>query len=107
MSLDTGASTTDLNANFAAQFASIVEGAKRTTQNITGVGGTRTFESVELPEMAFTIGTTRVHLRPAHITLQRIAAIGGECCIGNVGRDLLLQDQTLTIDLSTMTLRLQ
>jgi predicted aspartyl protease len=107
LALDTGAATTDLNANFAAQFATAVEGAKRATQNVTGVGGTRTFESIELPELALTIGPTRVYLRPAQITLQRIAAIGGECCIGNAGRDLLMQGRSFTIDLSTMTLRLQ
>jgi hypothetical protein len=107
MSLDTGASTSDLNANFASQFPAVVEQGRKTTQDITGVGGTRAFDAVELPEVAFAIGPARVLLRPAHVTLQRIAAIGGECCIGNAGLDLLTQGQTLSIDFSTMTLRLQ
>jgi hypothetical protein len=107
MALDTGANTTDLNENFATQFKSVVGAAKRTTQDITGVGGTRTFDALELSEVAFTIGPKRVFLRPAKITLQRVAAIGGECCVGNAGRDLLLQFPTVTIDLKTMTLRLQ
>jgi clan AA aspartic protease (TIGR02281 family) len=107
MSLDTGATTTDLNANFAGQFPAVVEQGRKTTQDITGVGGTRTFDAVELPEVAFAIGPARVLLRPAHVTLQRVAAIGGDCCVGNAGLDLLTQRQTLSIDFSTMTLRLR
>jgi predicted aspartyl protease len=107
LALDTGADATDLNENFATQFRSLVVGAKRTRQDITGVGGTRTFDALELPEVAFAIGPTRVYLRPAKITLQRVAAIGGECCVGNAGRDLLLQSSNVTIDLKLMTVRLQ
>jgi clan AA aspartic protease (TIGR02281 family) len=107
MSLDTGASTSDLNANFVNEFPSLVDGGRKTRHDITGAGGTRTFDAVELPEVAFTIGPARVLLQPAHVTLQRVAAIGGECCIGNAGRDLLTQRQAVSIDFSTMTLRLQ
>ena len=105
--LDTGANTTDLNENFATKFKSVAGAAKRTTQDITGAGGTRTFDALELSEVALAIGPKRVFLRPAKITLQRVTAIGGECCVGNAGRDLLLQFPDLTIDLKTMTLRLQ
>jgi predicted aspartyl protease len=108
LALDTGAGTTDLNENFATQFGSVAERGKRTTQDITGVGGTRTFDALELPEVAFTIGSKQVFLRPATITLQRVVQIGGECCVGNAGRDLLLQQSSsVTIDLTMMTLRLQ
>ena len=104
---DTGANTTDLNANFVKMFKEVVErSGKRGTQDITGVGGTQTFESIELPELAFRIGPTDVTLRPAFITLQTIELTGGECCIGNAGHDLLTQGQGFTIDLSSMTLRL-
>lgn len=108
LALDTGAVSTDLNENFATQFRSLVDRGKRTTQDITGVGGTRTFDALELPEVAFTIGSKQAFLRPATITLQRIAQIGGECCVGNAGLDLLMrQSSSVTIDLTTMTLRLQ
>jgi hypothetical protein len=108
LALDTGAISTDLNANFATQFRSLVDRGKRTTQDITGVGGTRTFDALELPEVAFTIGSKQVFLRPATITLQRVVQIGGECCVGNAGLDLLMrQSSSVTIDLTTMTLRLQ
>jgi len=105
MSLDTGATSTDLNANFAGQFPMLVADGRKTTQDITGAGGTRTFDAIELPEVGFAIGAARVLLRPAHVTLQRIAGIGGTCCVGNAGHDLLSQGSSLSIDFSRMTLR--
>ena len=103
--LDTGAETTDLNANFATTFPQAVQGAKKGTTDITGVGGTQTFDSLEIPEVRFGIGPAEASLRPAIITLQRINGIGGECCVGNAGEDLL-KAVGFTIDFSTMTLRL-
>jgi clan AA aspartic protease (TIGR02281 family) len=107
MTLDTGATTTDLNTNFASLFPDVVAHGKKGTQDITGVGGTASFDSIELPEVVFTFGPTNVGLRPAHVTLQRLAGIGGECCIGNAGHDLLTQRQTFAIDFGTMTLQLK
>jgi hypothetical protein len=108
LTLNTGAISTDLIKNFAIQLRSLVDRGKRTTQDITGVGGTRTFDAVELPAVAFSIGSKQVFLRPVTITLQRVVQIGGEGCIGNAGADLLMkQSSSVTIDLTTMTLRLQ
>jgi len=104
--LDTGATTTDLNANFAKTFPQAVQGAKKGTTDITGVGGTQTFDSLEVPEVIFGIGPAQASLRPATITLQSVGVIGGECCVGNAGQDLLKQAAGFTIDFSTMTLRL-
>lgn len=103
--LDTGATTTDLNANFADTFPQAAQRAKTGKTDITGVGGTQTFDSLEIPEVTFGIGPAEVLLRPATITLQRIGVIGGECCVGNAGNDLLKQ-AGFTIDFSAMTLRL-
>jgi clan AA aspartic protease (TIGR02281 family) len=103
--LDTGANTTDLNANFANMFPQAIQGAKKGTADITGVGGTQTFESLEIPELIFGIGPAEVLLRPATITLQRVALVGGECCVGNSGQDLL-KHTGFAIDFSAMTLRL-
>ena len=103
--LDTGATTTDLNANFAETFPQAVQGAKKGRTDITGVGGTQAFDSLEIPEVTFGIGPAEVLLRPATITLQRIGTIGGECCVGNAGNDLLKRSG-FTIDFSAMTLRL-
>ena len=105
--LDTGAVDTDLNQNFSEQFPALIQSGTRETREITGVGGTALLTSITVPEVPFQIGPTRVVLRPAHVTLQRTAAIGGSCCIGNIGRDVLAQAGEFALDLSTMVLRVQ
>jgi predicted aspartyl protease len=105
--VDTGANSTDLNENFANEFAALVQNAGRQTRDITGLGGTASVPSITVPEVPFQIGPTRVVLRPAHVTLQRTAAIGGICCIGNFGRDVLAQTGEFALDLSAMVLRVQ
>jgi hypothetical protein len=105
--LDTGANGTDLNANFADLFPDVVAVGKKGSSEITGVGGTQTFASVELPELIFTIGSKAVPLRPAVVTMQRNIGAGGECCIANAGYDLLKQGQGFVLNLSAMTLQLR
>ena len=107
--LDTGATTTDLNANFADLFPDLLSrDGKRGTADITGAGGTKTFDSFELPELTFSIGQRRPLLRPAIVTLQRMPLMGGgRCCIGNAGLDLLTQGPGFSIDFATMTLQIQ
>jgi predicted aspartyl protease len=102
--LDTGANTTELNANFADLFPALVQKAgTRGTQQLAGIGGARTYDSIALPELAFTVGSREVTLRPASVTLQRLELLGGECCIGNAGHDLLVQGRGFSIDFSRMT----
>jgi predicted aspartyl protease len=105
--LDTGAVDTDLNENFSEQFPALIQSGARETREITGVGGTARLTSITVPEVPFQIGPTRIVLRPAHVTLQRTAAIGGSCCIGNIGRDVLAQTGEFVLDLSTMVMRVQ
>jgi predicted aspartyl protease len=104
--LDTGANSTDLNANFADMFPDVIASGARGSAALNGVGGTQTFASVELPQLVFTIGSRAVTLRPAVVTMQRNATAGGECCVGNAGHDLLKQVPGFTLDLSAMTLQL-
>jgi hypothetical protein len=108
LALDTGAETTDLNANFARQFKRQTEraGTKGRT-SVAGAGGTAVIESLTLPEVTFSIGGSLVALRPAHVTLQENPALGGRCCVGNIGLDLLLQTGAVTIDFRTMTVSLR
>jgi len=108
VALDTGAETTDLNANFARDYAADIErsGTKSTT-DISGMGGTAVIESVTLPEVRVDIAGTHTLLRQAHVTKQDNTALGGRCCVGNIGLDLLLQSGTLTIDFRRMTLTLR
>jgi hypothetical protein len=105
--LDTGAIDTDLNQTFADEFPALIKNVTQGTRDIIGLGGTSTVASMTLPELRLLIGPTTVVLRPAHVTLQRTAAIGGSCCIGNVGLDVLAQTGNFTLDLSSMVLSLQ
>jgi predicted aspartyl protease len=106
-SLDTGANSTALNANFADQFPDLVAKGQTRSDDLNGIGGTRTFAAVELPEVAFMIASKRLLLRPAVVTMQRNSVGGGECCVANAGHDLLKQGQGFTLDLSRMTLQLR
>jgi predicted aspartyl protease len=105
--LDTGAIDTDLNANFSEQFPALIQQGTKETRAITGLGGTASFDSVAVPEVPFQIGPTRVVLRPAHVTLQRNGGTGGNCCVGNIGLDILAQTGEFELDVSAMVLRLQ
>jgi predicted aspartyl protease len=108
MTLDTGAETTDLNTNFAQQFAREIQDlGTRDTTPVSGLGGTAVIDSVTLPQLNFLIGGKSVTLHAAHVTMQENSALGGRCCIGNIGLDLLLQSGGVTIDLSEMTLRIR
>jgi len=64
-------------------------------------------ESITVPKLDFLIGGKSVTLRAAQVTMQENSALGGRCCIGNIGLDLLLQNGALTIDFSKMVLRIQ
>jgi hypothetical protein len=81
-------------------------GAKDTTR-VSGASGSVVIESVTFPDVEWRIGGTLVTLRPAHVTIPENPALGGRCCVGNIGLDLLLQTGTVTIDFSRMTLRLR
>jgi hypothetical protein len=60
-----------------------------------------------LPEVIFRIAATDVRLAPASVLLHRIAAGGGECCVGNAGHDLPTQGQGFSVDFSTMRLQVE
>ncbi|HEY2849466.1 MAG TPA: retropepsin-like aspartic protease [Gemmatimonadaceae bacterium] len=108
MTLDTGAETTDLNASFARQFTDQVQRMSvKDTTRVSGLGGSSALESMTLPAVDFRIGSGLATLRPAHVTMQENRAMGGGCCVGNIGLDLLLQTDTLTVDFSRMTLRVR
>ena len=96
-----------MNANFANLFPDIVATGKKGSADLNGIGGTKTFASVELPELIFTIGSSRLPLRPAVITMQQNSVAGGECCIANAGHDLLKQGQGFLLNLATMTLQVR
>jgi len=103
--LDSGAIDTDLNSNFAGSFGDLVANAQKTTRDITGVGGTSTFEVLILPELKLSVAGHPLTLRPAAVTVQRLGAVGGPCCVGNFGDDLLFQAEGFSLDFDNMSLR--
>ena len=103
--LDSGAMNTDLNSNFVESFGELVANAKKTTREITGIGGTSTLEAYTLSELKLSVAGHLLTLRPAEVTVQRIAGLGGECCVGNFGNDLLTQADGFSLDFDIMTLR--
>jgi len=105
--LDSGAVNTDLNSNFVGNFGDLVANAQKTTREITGIGGTSTFEAYTLSELKLSVAGHLLTLRPADVTVQRLAGPGGECCVGNFGDDLLTQAKGFSLDLDNMSLRFQ
>ena len=104
---DTGANSTDLERQLCGTVSGRRRGGQEGIVGFERLGGTRTFASVELPELIFTIGSRPVPLRPAVITMQRTSVAGGKCCIANGGHDLLKQGRGFVLDLSRMTLQLR
>jgi hypothetical protein len=88
-------------------FGDLVANAQKTTREVTGLGGTSTFEAYILPELGLAVGGRGLTLRPAEATAQRIAGLGGQCCVGNFGSDLLTQTEGFSIDFDNMSLRFE
>jgi predicted aspartyl protease len=105
--LDSGAVNTDLNSNFVGSFGDLVANAQKTTREVTGIGGTSTFEAYILSELKLSVAGHLLTLRPAEVTVQGLGAIGGECCVGNFGDDLLTQAEGFSLDFDNMSLRFQ
>jgi predicted aspartyl protease len=104
---DTGATATDLTANFAVAFPDVVRAGDKSTRELTGIGGTHTAESVRLPSVTFTIGDHVATLRPAEIVLENFPGMGADCCVGNAGSDVVKQGAGFAIDLTRMMLTLR
>ena len=104
--LDSGAVDTDLNSRFADQFPSRMARATAKEGEITGLGGTAKFEARVLDDLPLLLNGRPVSLKPARVTMQLNSGLGGECCIGNMGDDILLSHPGFFLDFTHMTLRL-
>jgi hypothetical protein len=104
--LDSGAMTTDIYAPFAQRFSGYLkENGKIGRNEIRGMGGAETFDSIDVPDLALKIGGREVTLRPAHILTKRTER--RDWILANVGKDLLTQTSGFTIDFRAMTLTLE
>jgi predicted aspartyl protease len=107
LTLDTGATNTDLNPSFAAQFPELIRGAAKTeSYKMEGVGGAKNMNAATLPALHMSIGGFPVVLSPANVLL--IQTTGASSFFyGNLGIDLLQQAHKTTFDFKAMTLTLE
>ena len=105
--LDTGATTTDLNNNFADSFSDLLRDAKQETIQISGAGGVTHLEALILPELKVELAGQATTLRPATVSRQSNPGLGGKCCVGNLGDELITSTGAFTLDFSRMSFRLR
>lgn len=74
-------------------------------EHVVAVHGSKKPVSWSSPEVIFEIGGTAVALRPTIVTRQRNPSMGGDCCVANIGLNLLTQTGGFTIDFSRLLLR--
>ncbi|MCU1322449.1 MAG: hypothetical protein JWM43_2098 [Acidobacteriaceae bacterium] len=105
-SLDSGAMTTDIYASFAERFADYLKkNGKSGSTELRGLGGAETYESIDVPELAFELGGRQVVLRPAHVYTKQYSV--RKWVLGNFGKDLLTQTTGFKIDFGAMRLTIE
>jgi predicted aspartyl protease len=102
---DTGATHTVLYPPFAAAFPELMRTGIKKDHKLTGLNGSTTQESVELPSVRFLFGR-EVELAPASVLLKTTTG-ASEWAAGNLGFDLVLQTLPITIDFRAMQLRFE
>lgn len=100
--LDTGATKTILNPPFAHDFPDVVAAGTK-DHDITGVGGTVTRRSVELPTWSVTLGSKTASIENIPVLLEK-ANYGSEWALGNMGINVLQKCKPFTIDFANMRL---
>jgi hypothetical protein len=103
MTLDTGATDTDLNESFAKAFPDLVAKGKKESRPVTGYGGSITYDSVLLGPVTFAIGGMDVTLPAPHVLVSH--SLGNYD--GNLGHDILDQARAVTLDFHAMALTLE
>jgi len=102
---DTGASTTYLGPVFASAFPDLMRTGSKKDHKLTGVNGSTTQDSSELPSVRFQLGK-EVELKPATVMLEA-SFMNSEWSVGNLGYDLISQAIPITIDFRAMQLRVE
>jgi len=103
LSMDTGASDTDLNEGFAKALPQLVAAGRKEIRPITGMGGSNNYDSVLLGPVVFRVGGEDVTLKSPHVFPSH--SVGK--FDGNMGNDILKQAKVITLDFTDMELRLQ
>ncbi|MGD0940726.1 MAG: retropepsin-like aspartic protease [Terracidiphilus sp.] len=100
--LDTGAERTELWPVFASAFPELMRTGIKKDHKLTGLSGSATHESVELPSVHFLLGN-EVTLAPASV-LTKADVPGSDWAGGNLGFDLVSQLFPVTFDFHAMQL---
>jgi hypothetical protein len=104
--LDSGAMTTDIYAAFADRFAEYLKKNGTPGKNeIRGIGGAETYDSIDISELRFELGGREVLLKPAHVYTKQSSS--KKWILANFGKDLLTQTAGFTIDFGAMRLTLE
>jgi hypothetical protein len=107
LTLDTGATNTDLYPPFAVAFPDLIRTAAKTDSYKTeGVGGAKNMDAATLSSLHFSIGGFLVVLNPAAVLLTHTTE-ASKFFHGNLGIDLLQQAHKTTFDFKALTLTLQ
>jgi len=105
MILDTGAEATQMWNRFAVEYAGLVrDRGEKSSETVTGVGGSKEFGTVRLPELTLRVGGLDTLLRPAEVFPK---VIGRDRLHGAIGMDLLRQARRVTIDFHSMAVTLE
>ncbi len=107
LTLDTGATNTDLYPPFAAAFPELIRTSPKTeSYKVEGVGGVKNMDAAVLSPLHFSVGGFPVVLSPARVLLTPTIETS-KFFHGNLGIDLLQQAHKMTFDFKAMSLRLQ
>jgi predicted aspartyl protease len=105
--LDTGATATDLSYTYWVKAADRVSSWPRSQRQSAGLGGTKTFEKVVLPEWEVVVGKDKVVLKDIEVETQRKPEEGDQPMYGRLGQDLWKNAAGFTIDFRSMRFRIE
>ena len=100
---DTGGTKTDLNPPFARDFPDVVAAGIKKDHATTGMGGTVTRRSIELPTWSVKLGTKTASIEKMSVMLEK-GNETTEWAFGNMGINVLQKCKPFTIDFANMRL---
>jgi predicted aspartyl protease len=100
---DTGGTKTILNPPFARDFPDVVAAGIKKDHATTGMGGTVTRRSIELPTWRVTLGTKTASIEKMSVMLEKGNGTT-EWAFGNMGINVLQKCKPFTIDFAKMRL---
>jgi hypothetical protein len=104
-SFDTGAARSMFFERYYREFSSIFVSLKKESFGIAGAGGQKKVDTYYLRQAVFTVGEAEATLDRVPVMTKPMGIIL-EKCYGNLGRDLMGNFRSVTIDFANMRLAL-